>query len=189
MTWMTLSAAGKNVSCTTPQTPGTPHSSCWMWRRRCGAHYINLEPNANEGHLNYTNITPPISFCDPGDGLGLGFAKRTTPPCPNWAAEPVSTITPHGPSYSLTLWVENRIGGNPVLFDFNYISVASAAMKVSVKDAAGTWWVIAASLAPNTPGTYYDITNQGWEITQAVMTNANPGELTAVAGLYYLTPN
>jgi hypothetical protein len=79
--------------------------------------------------------------------------------------------------------------GNKVLADLDYIQIkGSVSAILSVKDEAGVWWD-SGPFAPNTADYYYNVSDFGWEITEAAITNvAGAGAAPQLGGIYFRMP-
>lgn len=202
MHW-TKSVNGVLTECTNPASqhgiwPGYA-SSCWLWRRRCGEHYIRLEDNAGEAHTWFEELGPTdasVSFCDPRDGKGPGHAKsgNKTPPCPNWGTAPwdrLKQVLAHAQPYSLIVWVQHRSDAKPVIFDLQYFHLPTTGARVSIKIGPNpTDWLV-AEYPKNEGDFYWDVSGWASEIERVEFKNPGVGATGPVnlGGIYYSTPS
>lgn len=190
--WSKLNTSGQVVQCTPSPTIPAVTSSCWSWRRRCGEHYIRIEAPAHI-HGWFDNI--PVSgavFCTKNGLTGFAPPGTVSPNCPDWANEPRQDFQPHDFATNITLWVEHRTSHVQHLYDLEFVRVGGRVpMRLSVKDENGTWWTTVLDpngIGPNGEELYHDVTNFGWEITEARMrNNNNSGPPVTVSGLYFST--
>ena len=160
--WSKLASNGALALCGgTGAYDASTAANCWMWRHRCVTAYINVGADA---HMHIP------------DYLGrLGAPVQRGP------------VQAHTTGYPLRVYMEQ--GGAHALVDLNYIQVKGTVNAIlSVKDAAGTWWD-SSVLTPNTADLYYNVTDFGWDITEAKLMNVpGAGAAAVMGGIYILTP-
>ena len=134
---------------------------CWMWRHLCGNSYIRVGADA---HIHVP------------DYLGRGGPAVTRGP-----------VQAHTAGFKLHMYMEKQ--GVKVLSDLDYIQIKGSTNAIlSVKDAQGVWWDSGA-YAPNSGDFYYDVSDFGWEITEAALTNvAGAGAAPQLGGIYFTMP-
>jgi hypothetical protein len=190
--WSMLNANGQVVQCTPSPSIPADTSACWQWRRRCGEHYIRVEA---PGHIHGWFDNWPAQnavFCTKNGLTGFAPAGTVSPNCPNWAVEPREDFKPHDFATDLHVWVEHLSSHGIHLFDLEYVrNSGSTPMRLSVKDEAGTWWTTVLgpnAIGPNGEEYYWNVTDFGWEITQARMRNDNSsGPPVTLGGVYFST--
>jgi hypothetical protein len=173
-----MNSSGKLVFCD-PQVYGNnPWSVCWDYRQRCGSFptdgqpaYVNVWPWSDEHmHLNFVNnaynVNPQVRcFCDPGDGLGLGFGLKSgttcvtpSPPCPDWAHS-ARTVSQHVGSEVIYFYTEKGRDGTKHTFTVPSVTFGVGAAVhvwyVLAKDGSTwEWKSLAAGTASNPHVTY-----------------------------------
>lgn len=136
---------------------------CWMWRHRCDTSidYIRIGANAHIHVPDYLGRLGPV--------------------------ETRGYFQPHQTGWLLHVYLEGPGGGHD-LVDLDYIHIAGVATAIlSVKDDDGVWWD-SGPLPPNGGDAYYDVSDFGWLIRDAVLTDvAGTGRAVELDGVYFVT--
>ena len=136
------------------------HQSCWTYRHRCGANYVNVDDDSGYSHVHLSfedpgfdaghHGAPSCGFADPGDGYGSGMMKRVNGVCvtPDWKREPRWLHT-HDNQQWVKVFLAPSGSVQPKIYDMPRIRIGGTLpVQLWFRKASTGQWFYWSSLAP-----------------------------------------